>query len=36
MLQQPIHTEATLDVSAWNKGVYVIKVGSRTGKLIKN
>jgi hypothetical protein len=34
MLQQPIHTEATLDVSAWNKGVYVIKVGSRTGKLI--
>ncbi len=36
MLQQPIHTEATLDVSAWNKGVYIIKVGSRTGKLIKN
>lgn len=34
VLQQPIHTEATLDVSRWNNGVYILRVGSRTEKLV--
>ena len=34
VLQQPIHTEATIDVSRWNNGVYILRVGSRTEKLV--
>ena len=32
--QLPVEQETTLDVSHWQKGVYILRVGSRTGKLI--
>lgn len=34
MHQQPITVETTLDLSAWPRGVYIVRIGSRTGKLI--
>ena len=32
--QSPVTTETTLDVKAWNQGIYILRVGSRTEKLI--
>ena len=34
MLEMPVRTEAPFDVSRWNSGVYIVRVGSRTEKLI--
>ncbi|MBR4739024.1 MAG: S8 family peptidase [Bacteroidales bacterium] len=34
VLETPISTETTLDVSHWAKGVYIVRIGSRTEKLI--
>ena len=34
MLEMPVRTEATFDVSRWNPGVYIVRVGSRIEKLI--
>lgn len=34
VMQMPITQEATLDVSNWPKGVYILRVGSRTEKVI--
>lgn len=34
VLEMPVETEATFDVSHWNPGVYIVRVGSRTEKLI--
>lgn len=34
VLQRPVSMETTLDISHWNRGVYIVKVGSRTGKLV--
>lgn len=35
-METPVRTETTLDVSNWRKGVYILRVGSRTEKFIKN
>ena len=32
--QLPVTGEASLDVSSWPKGVYILSVGSRTEKVI--
>ena len=34
MMQTPVSVETTLDVSNWNKGVYILRTGSRTAKLV--
>jgi subtilisin family serine protease len=34
--QRPVTSETTLDVSSWNQGIYILRVGSRTEKLIVN
>lgn len=34
VMQAEVRDEVTLDVSQWTKGVYVVRVGSRTEKLI--
>lgn len=34
VMQMPVEMEATLDVSNWQRGVYILRVGSRTEKLI--
>lgn len=34
VMQQSVETETTLDISNWNRGVYILRVGSRTEKLI--
>ena len=34
VMQAEVRDEVTLDVSQWSKGVYVVRVGSRTEKLI--
>ena len=34
VLEMQVNTETTLDVSHWTSGVYAVRVGSRTGKLI--
>ena len=34
VLEMPVSTEATFDVSRWTPGVYIVRVGSRTEKLI--
>ena len=34
LLHQPIHTEATLDLAGWQRGVYIVRVGNRSNKLI--
>lgn len=32
--EQPVDTETTLDLSGWSRGIYILRVGSRTEKLI--
>ena len=34
VLQTPVTTDITLDVSSWNQGIYILRIGSRTEKLI--
>ena len=34
--QMPVSIETTLDVSSWDMGIYILRVGSRTEKLIVN
>ena len=34
--QTPVAAETTLDASSWNPGIYILRVGSRTEKLIVN
>ena len=34
VMQTPVSVETTLDVSHWNKGIYILRTGSRTAKLI--
>lgn len=34
VLQRPVTMETTIDVSGWSQGVYILRVGSRTEKLI--
>lgn len=34
VMQMPVTKEATIDVSSWPKGVYILRVGSRTEKII--
>ena len=34
VMQTPVTQEATIDVSSWPKGVYILRVGSRTEKVI--
>lgn len=34
VMQTPVVQETTLDVSGWQRGVYILRVGSRTEKLI--
>ncbi len=34
--QTPVAAETTLDASNWNPGIYILRVGSRTEKLIVN
>ena len=34
VMQTPVTQEATIDVSNWPKGVYILRVGSRTEKVI--
>lgn len=34
MTEMQVQTEATVDVGSWPRGVYVVRAGSRTGKLI--
>lgn len=34
ILEMPVSTEASFDVSRWTPGVYIVRVGSRTEKLI--
>lgn len=34
VLQTPVCMEAVLDISRWERGVYIVRIGSRTGKLI--
>ena len=34
MLQIPIAVETTLDLAGWQRGVYIIRIGNRTEKLI--
>ncbi|MBP3762521.1 MAG: S8 family peptidase [Bacteroidales bacterium] len=34
MVQTPVSIETTLDVSRWPKGVYIVRTGSRTAKLV--
>ena len=36
VLQQDVRERATIDLGGWNRGIYIIKVGSRTSKLVKN
>lgn len=36
MMQTPVRTETTIDVSGWRKGVYILRVGSRTEKMVVN
>lgn len=31
---KPVNIETTLDISNWSRGVYILRVGSRTGKLV--
>ena len=34
VLQMPVSVSTTLDVSSWNRGVYILRAGSRTEKLV--
>lgn len=34
VLQTPVTVETTIDVSSWNRGIYILRAGSRTEKLI--
>ena len=34
LAEQPIDTEATIDLGGWSQGIYIVRVGSRTEKLI--
>ena len=34
VLQTPVSTEKTIDISSWHRGVYILRAGSRTEKLI--
>lgn len=34
ILDTPIETETTFDTRSWARGVYIVRVGSRTEKLI--
>jgi len=34
VLETPVTTESTINISNWNRGVYIVRVGSRTEKLI--
>ncbi|MCR5445233.1 MAG: S8 family peptidase [Bacteroidales bacterium] len=34
VIMQPVATETTIDVSNWARGIYIVRVGSRTEKLI--
>ena len=34
VIQPPVRQEATLNINGWAPGVYIIRVGSRTEKLI--
>lgn len=34
ILQRPVVIETSLDVSSWPAGLYILRVGSRTGKII--
>ena len=36
LMQTPVTTETTLDVSSWNRGVYILRAGSRSEKLVVN
>ena len=36
VLQQDVRERVTIDLGGWNRGIYIIKVGSRTSKLVKN
>lgn len=36
VLQQKVQGLATIDLGGWDKGIYILKVGSRTTKLVKN
>lgn len=33
--QQPVTMEATIDITSWPKGIYIVRCGSRTAKLVK-
>jgi hypothetical protein len=34
VMQTPVEAEATLDLSGWKGGLYILRVGSRSEKLI--
>ena len=34
VLEMPVNTEATIDISSWSRGLYIVRVGSRIEKLI--
>lgn len=34
MMEMPVRTETTIDVSHWTRGLYIVRVGSRIEKLI--
>ena len=34
VMQLPVLTETTLDISSWNRGIYILRAGSRTEKLV--
>lgn len=34
MLQQQVHERATIDLTGWERGIYILKIGSRTAKLL--
>lgn len=35
VMQLPVATEATIDVTGWPRGIYILRAGSRIAKLIK-
>ena len=35
VFSQQVQEQATIDLTTWNNGIYIVKVGSRTAKIIK-